>query len=81
MPDDRRPWVSVDTVARGVGDLHALRAGLTGEQVIRAVQAYPGARYPVVSGEDVVGVLDVADLTAVLEPPRTLKTPAAKERS
>jgi Zn-dependent protease len=82
VPAERRPWVAVDTVARGVGSLTALKLGLTGEQVVRAVQAYPGAQYLVVSGEDVVGVLHVADLAAILEPNRGPRRPApAKERS
>jgi Zn-dependent protease len=82
VPAERRPWVSVDTVARGVDALPALKAELTGEQVVKAVQAYPGAKYLVVSGEDVIGVLDVADLAAVLEPSRGPRRPApAKERS
>jgi len=79
VPAERRPWVAVDTVARDVGRITALKADLTGEQVVRAVQAYPGAQYLVVSGEDVVGVLDVADLAAVLEPRKTVAP--AKERS
>lgn len=82
VPADRRPWVPVDTVARNLAGVPALKADLTGEQVVRAVQAYPGAQYLVVSGEDVVGVLDVADLAAVLEPSRGPRRPApAKERS
>ncbi len=82
VPAERRPWVAVDTVARGVGGLTALRLGLTGEQVVRTVQAHPGAQYLVVSGEDVVGVLNVADLAAILEPNRGPRRPApAKERS
>jgi Zn-dependent protease len=67
---EQRPWVAVDTVARAVSGLPGLPLGLTGEQVVRAVQAHPGAQYLVTSGEDVVGVLHVADLTAVLEPHR-----------
>jgi hypothetical protein len=43
---------------------------LTGEQVVRAVQAHPGAQYLVTAGEDVVGVLYVGDLATVLEPRR-----------
>jgi Zn-dependent protease len=79
VPVDRRPWVPVDSVARDLGKVTALKADLTGEQVVRAIQAYPGAQYLVVSGEDVVGVLHVADLAAVLEPRRTVAQ--AKERS
>jgi len=62
---EQRPWVAVDAVA---GNATRLAAGLTGEQVVKAVQAHPGAQYLVTSGEDVVGVLHVADLAAVLEP-------------
>jgi len=64
----QRPWVAVDAVAASVARLPKLAAGLTGEQVVKAVQAHPGAQYLVTSGEDVVGVLHVADLAAVLEP-------------
>jgi Zn-dependent protease len=70
VPEERRPWVAVDTVARGVDALPALAVGMTGEQVVRAVQRHPGAQYLVTAGEDVVGVLHVADLAAVLDPRR-----------
>jgi Zn-dependent protease len=70
VPQDRRPWVSVDSVARGVAGLPAIARGSTGEQVVRAVQAHPGAQYVVTAGEDVVGVLYVGDLASVLEPRR-----------
>jgi Zn-dependent protease len=75
---DRRPWVSVDSVSRGVDGLHRMPDTLTGEQVVRAVQAYPGAQYLVTAGEDVVGVLHLGDLAAVLEPHRVppRRTPA-----
>jgi hypothetical protein len=67
---DRRPWVSLDSVARSVDGLPKMPDTLTGEQVVRAVQAHPGAQYLVTAGEDVVGVLHVGDLAAVLEPHR-----------
>jgi hypothetical protein len=75
---DRRPWVAVDSVARGVDGLHRMPDTLTGEQVVRAVQAHPGAQYLVTAGEDVVGVLHLGDLAAVLEPRRVppRRTPA-----
>ena len=41
--------------------------------VVRAVQAHPGAQYLVTAGEDVVGVLHVADLAGVLEPQRAAR--------
>jgi Zn-dependent protease len=70
IPVDRRPWVAVDTVARSRDAVPALRLGLTGEQVVRALQAHPAAQYVVTSGEDVVGVLRVGDVAAILEPRR-----------
>jgi Zn-dependent protease len=78
VPAERRPWVTVDTVARDLGRVPALPLGLTGEQVVRAVQAHPGAQYVVTSGEDVVGVLHVADLAELLEPRRAGRRPAPK---
>lgn len=65
---ERRPWVPVDSVARSVTRLPALPVGLTGDEVVKQVQAHPGAQYVVTAGEDVVGVLHVADLAVVLEP-------------
>ena len=75
VPKERRPWVSVDTVARGVDGVPAMSRELTGEQVVRAVQAHPGAQYLVTAGEDVVGVLYVGDLATVLEPRRAARRP------
>ena len=77
VPAERRPWVTVDTVSRELSRVPAMRVELTGEQVVRAVQAHPGARYVVTSGEDVVGVLHVADLAEVLEPRRAARRTAA----
>lgn len=73
VPAERRAWVSVDTVARDLARIPVLPAGLSGEQVVRAVQAHPGAQYLVTAGEDVLGVLHVADLARILEPRRTAR--------
>jgi Zn-dependent protease len=70
VPDERRPWVAVDAVARGMAGITSLPATLAGEEVIQAVQRNPGAEYLVTAGDDVVGVLDVADLALLLEPHR-----------
>jgi len=74
VPVDRRPWVAVDSVSRSREAVPALPLGLTGEQVVRALQAHPAGQYVVTSGEDVVGVLRVGDVAAVLEP-RRLRRP------
>jgi len=79
VPIDRRPWVAVDSVSRSRDALPVLSVGLTGEQVVRALQATPAAQYVVTSGEDVVGVLRVGDVAAVLEPRRTRPTSNRRE--
>lgn len=73
MPVDRRPWVAVDSVSRSRDAVPALPLDLSGEQVVRALQAHPAAQYVVTSGEDVVGVLRVGDVAQVLEPRRPTK--------
>jgi Zn-dependent protease len=74
VPLERRPWVAVDVVARGIEGTPRMPVGLTGEQVIEAVQQHPGAQYVVTSGEDVVGVLRLADLAQLLEPKRKTRS-------
>ena len=39
---------------------------------MEAVQTHPGAQYVVTAGEDVVGVLHIADLAQLLEPNRKM---------
>lgn len=68
VPTERRPWVPVDSVAQAVAEMGTIPAELKGEAVIRAVQANPGSEYLVTSGDDVVGVLRLADLAHLLEP-------------
>ncbi|MDI5939461.1 peptidase M50, partial [Micromonospora sp. DH15] len=54
--------------------LPVLPAGLDGERVMEAVRTHPGAQYVVTAGEDVVGVLHIADLAQLLEPKRKMNT-------
>ena len=75
VPVDRRPWVAVDSVSRSREAVPALPLGLTGEQVVRALQARPAPQYLVTSPDgEVVGVLRVGDVAAVLEPHRARAT-------
>jgi len=67
VPVERRPWITVDTVARGLDPARVLPADLTGLALVEAVQANPGSEYVVTVGEDVLGVLRVADVIQVLE--------------
>lgn len=68
VPPQRRAWVSVDAVCRAVDRTRVLPAELRGMQMLAAVQANPASEYIVTMGEDVVGVLRVADLMRVLDP-------------
>jgi len=74
VPAERRPWISVDAVARSTSSLGAIPVETKGEAVIRAVQANPGSEYLVTAGDDVVGVLRLTDLAHLLEPKGT-RTP------
>jgi Zn-dependent protease len=67
VPTERRPWVPVEAVARTVEPGRTLGADMTGEDVIRAVQANPAQTYLVMSGDDVIGVLWTADLARLLQ--------------
>lgn len=68
VPADRRESVEIDAVARLVGAYRSVPAGLTGDDVLRAVEADPVGDYLVTAGEDVVGILRVSDVNQVLKP-------------
>jgi hypothetical protein len=68
VPVERHDVVEVEAVARLVDAYRSLPAGLTGEEVLAAVEADPVGEYLVTTGEDVVGILRVADVARVLDP-------------
>lgn len=68
VPEQRRPWVQVETVARDIHSVGVIPAALHGEEVIKAVQQHPADEFLVTAGEDVVGVLHLADLVQMLDP-------------
>jgi Zn-dependent protease len=68
VPAERREAVEVEAVARLVEAYRTVPAGLTGDEVLLAVGADPVGDYLVTSGEDVVGILRVADVARVLDP-------------
>jgi Zn-dependent protease len=80
VPVDRRDWVPVDDLARRVDPARALPAGLRGGDVLRAVEADPVGEYLVTAGEDVVGVLRVADVARALEPRTRAPEPRRSSR-
>ena len=67
VPVERRPWITLDAVARSLDPGRILPAELSGHALVEAVRANPGSEYVVTVGEDVLGVLRVADVMQVLE--------------
>jgi Zn-dependent protease len=67
VPVERRPWITLDAVARSLDPGRILPAELSGHALVEAVRANPGSEYVVTVGEDVLGVLRVADVVQVLE--------------
>jgi len=66
-PEQRRPWVSVSAVARGLTAGLTLPADLAGEPLLQALQTCPATEYLVVDkGGRPVGVLATADVAAAL---------------
>ncbi|CAN5179370.1 hypothetical protein BH24ACT10_BH24ACT10_15510 [soil metagenome] len=61
-PEERRPWVTVDTVARRIEDGLVLDPGLEGEELLAAMRATPASEYvvPDPSGPRVLVTADVA---------------------
>ena len=62
-PEERRPWVAVSTVARTLEDGLSIPVGLSGEELIQAIQRAPAAAYVLVEEDGTVyGVLSTADV-------------------
>jgi Zn-dependent protease len=66
VPDHRRPWVSVDSVARDLSGFGAVPAGLQGEEALDLLRADPSGEYLVTTDGRVVGVLRAADVARLL---------------
>lgn len=78
VPPERRPWVTVDTVARSAATVVAVPAGLTVGQLLQVVRTVPASEYLVVGDDNqAVGVLRTGDLTAALRPPHQRDTGGA----
>ena len=63
MPEDRRPWVSVSTVAHTVEEGLTLPATLSGEALVLAISRRPSEEYLLVEPDgSIYGVLATADV-------------------
>ncbi|HRK45365.1 MAG TPA: site-2 protease family protein, partial [Nocardioides sp.] len=62
-PEERRPWLAVSTVARGVDGGLSLSAGIEGEELIRAITRTPATEYLLLEDDGTVyGVLATEDV-------------------
>jgi CBS-domain-containing membrane protein len=67
MPEARRPWVDVHAVARPIAPGTTIAADLTGEDLVRALQAAPAVEYLLVEEDGSVhGVLRSADVSRAM---------------
>ena len=63
MPEDRRPWVPVSTVARALEDGLTLPATVAGEDLVLAISRRPAEEYLLVEADGrIYGVLATADV-------------------
>jgi hypothetical protein len=67
-PEERRPWIPVSSVARTLEPGMIIPADLTGEGLLRAMQACPATEYVVSDADHVVGVLVAGDVAQTLDP-------------
>ena len=66
-PEDRRPWLAVSTVARGVEDGLVLPADIAGEDLVAAIRRHPSREYLLVEPDgSVYGVLATDDVTRAI---------------
>jgi len=69
VPEQRRPWVSVSTVARRLVEGMVLDAALAGEPLLAAMRAVPATEYVVHdAGTGTYRVLVTADVAAAVTP-------------
>jgi len=62
-PEERRPWLAVSTVARGVDDGLTLPVSIAGEELVRAITSTPASEYVLLEDDgSVYGVLTTADV-------------------
>ncbi len=63
MPEDRRPWVPVSTVARALEEGLTLPATVAGEDLVLAISRRPAEEYLLVEADGrIYGVLSTADV-------------------
>lgn len=67
MPEDRKPWVAVSTVARSLAGGRALPASISGSDLLTALRETPASEYVLIADDGSVhGVLATADIIRVM---------------
>jgi Zn-dependent protease len=67
VPEDRRPWVGIGTLARRIEPSLVVPIHLSGDQLVATLRAHPASEYLVVDERgDVYGVLATADVERAL---------------
>ncbi|RYE74306.1 MAG: site-2 protease family protein, partial [Myxococcales bacterium] len=62
-PEERRPWLSVSSLARSLEDGLTLPADIAGEELIKAITRTPAAEYLLIEEDGrIFGVLSTADV-------------------
>ena len=67
-PEERRPWVTVDTVSRRLEEGMVLDPSLSGEALLEAMRATPASEYVVRDPSGTVRVLVTADVAEAVTP-------------
>ncbi len=68
VPEERRPWVPVISVARTIEDGLVLGADISGEELVRAMTSTPAEEYVLVETDGtILGVLTAADVDRAFE--------------
>lgn len=63
VPEDRRPWVAVSTVARSLDEGLSLPAAITGEDLVQAITRTPAHEYLLIEDDGTIfGVLATSDV-------------------
>ncbi|MGI9092460.1 MAG: site-2 protease family protein [Mycobacteriales bacterium] len=68
VPEQRRPWTAIGDVARSLDPRMVLADRLTGEALLKAIEAYPVSEYLVVRRDgSTVGILATADVAKAFD--------------
>ncbi|MFL6105352.1 MAG: site-2 protease family protein [Marmoricola sp.] len=81
VPEERRPWVPISSVTRNLSDGLVLPAGLTGEDLVRAMARTPATEYLLVEDDgSLYGLLVTDDVDAAFDAAAQKTPPRSAQR-